>query len=50
MAVARGFRDFDTLRTNRDAGLLLLRRDVRQVLDDLEFPDDAFEPASKPQR
>ena len=50
LAVALGFRDFDTLRTNRDALLLLLRRDVRRVLEDFEFPDDPFQPASKAER
>ncbi len=50
LAVGLGFRDFDTLRKNRDAWLLLLRRDVRVVLDDFEFPDDPFQPASKPEK
>jgi hypothetical protein len=42
LAVAMGFRDFDALRKHPDAALLLSRPDVRLLLDDVQFPADAF--------
>jgi serine/threonine-protein kinase len=46
LAVAMGFRDFSSLRKNRDATLLLLRPDVRTIVDALGFPEDPFQPES----
>jgi hypothetical protein len=44
LAVAMGFRDFSALRKNRNATLLLLRPDVRALVDTLGFPEDPFGP------
>jgi tetratricopeptide (TPR) repeat protein len=46
LALSRGFRDFAALRKHHDSALLLLRHDVRQLLDPLWFPADPFEPES----
>jgi hypothetical protein len=44
LAVDTGFRDFSALRRNRDATLMLLRPDVRTLVDALGFPEDPFQP------
>jgi tetratricopeptide (TPR) repeat protein len=46
LAVALGFRDFDSVRKHPDSGLLLSRPDVRSLLDHVQFPDNAFAPDS----
>ena len=38
LAVSQGFRDFASLRRNRDAELLFSRNDIKALIADLDFP------------